>query len=96
MDRQNPSEMVKSHKHNFSFAPSDVADATIDPRAMMGGHGPHVGRWTLIFKDGRKQSYQFDKVDDMHTALHELSAALGPLLHKNVAWDEAKRQYRKR
>ena len=96
LDAQRPSDLLANHKHNFSFAISDVLEATLDPPAVMAQHGTHAGRWTLVLKDGKKRTFQFEKVEDMQRAERILTTALGPMVHVNVTWNAEKKCYRKR
>ncbi len=96
LDEQRPSDLLTNHKHNFSFAISDVLKASLDPPSVMAQHGTHVGRWTLVIKDGKKRTFQFEKTEDMQKAERILTTTLGPMLHVNVAWDATKECYRKR
>jgi hypothetical protein len=96
LDAQRPSDLLANHKLNFSFMISDVLEATLNPSSAMAQHGPHVGRWTLELKDGKKRTFQFEKTEDMQKAERILTGALGPMLHVNVIWDAEKERYRKR
>ncbi len=43
LDGRRPSDLLATSKHNFSFAISDVLEATLDPPSVMAQHGPHGG-----------------------------------------------------
>ena len=96
LDAQRPSDLLANHKQNFTFVISDVLEATLDPPSLMAQHGPHAGRWTLVLKDGKKRTFQFENIEDMQQAERTLTTALGPMLHVNVMWDAEKERYRKR
>jgi hypothetical protein len=93
---QRPGDLLASHKLNFSFMNSDVLEASLDPPSAMAQHGPHLGRWTLVLKDGKKRTFQFATTEDMQRAERILTTALGPMLHVNVTWDADNERYRKR
>ena len=51
---------------------------------------------TLMLKDGKRQTFQFEKIEDMQGAERILTTELGPMLHVKVTWDAEKGRYRAR
>ena len=93
IDAVSPENLLARHKQNFSFNAAEVADSTLDPPSAWAGHGPHFARWSVEFRDGAKRHLQLEKVEDVHSAMDALPAALGPLLRINVRWDEKAQKY---
>src|SRR5262245_48180605 len=58
LDQSHPKELLAGHKHNFSLRPSDVVDSSIEPAPILPQHGPCVGRWTVVSRDGKKWRFQ--------------------------------------
>ncbi len=88
IDAESPEDLLARHKHNFSFTAAEVVESTLDPPSVLAQHGPHVARWSVVFRDGAKRHLQLEKVEDVCSAMEALPAALGPLLRINVRWDE--------
>lgn len=94
MDRSSPKDLIGNHKHDFVVSLDDVASAKIDPPTFWGGHGKHVGSWTLVLQDGTKWNLQFEETLDMGNAITSLTNLLGDKITVNAKWDEAKQKYR--
>ena len=95
LDAQHPSDLLGSHEHNFCFTASDVFESSLDPPSVMFSHGAHAGRWRLMLKDGKKRTFQFESMEDMHAAVRTLTSLLGTMIRVNVTWDETNERYRK-
>lgn len=93
LDREHPGILLARDKANFSLPFLQVESAVVEPAALFGGHGPHVGRLTVRKRDGKDLRFQFEDLDEMRTALTGLQTLLGERLRMKVRWDDRKGEY---
>ncbi len=95
-DATGPEQLLPRHADNLRLAAVEIADGTVDPPSFFATHGPHVGRWQLTLRDGRKMNFQFERTEDMRVALDVLSELFAAALLVNVRWNESKKAYEKK
>lgn len=96
IDRASPEELLPRHKDNFRLGAAEVQDGTVDPPSFLATHGPHVGRWQLSLRDGRKMTFQFESIEDLRSALDVLPDLFPSGQRVNVRWNPAVGKYEKR
>jgi len=96
LDNVHPEQLLDRHKHNFKLQPADFQASRIEPPARFYTHGPHVGRWKSLLRNGRKLNLELFTNEDMYIALHLLPDVIGPVLTINAQWDGKKGKYTKK
>jgi hypothetical protein len=93
-DLEDAAALLARHKHNFRLGSGEVLASSIQPPAMLAGHGPHLARWLLTLP-GKKLTLEFEQRADVEMALAVLPRFFGYKLKVNVQWNEAKKRYLK-
>jgi hypothetical protein len=93
LDREHPGILLARDKANFSLPFLQIQSAAIEPAALFGGHGPHVGRLTVKKRDGKDLRFQFEDLQEMKVAMSGLQTLLGERLALKVRWDDRKGEY---
>ncbi|HEX3129655.1 MAG TPA: hypothetical protein VH394_20120 [Thermoanaerobaculia bacterium] len=93
LDREHPGILLSRDKANFSLPFIQIESAVVEPAALFGGHGPHVGRLTVRKRDGKDLRFQFEDMEEMKAAVTGLQALLGERLRLKVRWDDRKGEY---
>lgn len=82
-ESSDPDELVRSSKQHFKLAAGDVVRASLDPPALLGGHGLHYARWKVV-APGVKETFQIEDPDSLRSALELLPGVLGDRLTVKV------------
>ena len=94
LDRQHPSSHLAAHKHNLHTPTTAIETSVLEPAAVMGAHGNHVGRWRLKLRESKEMLFQLETLEEMKAA-HALLPTIGGLHVTNVVWDPAKEKFTK-
>lgn len=87
LDSRDPRKRVGHHKHDFRVSLVELESSEIRPAAMIGGHGPHAGRWVITPRNRKPLTLQLETVADMKAAVEELEQSLGGRHHNTVVWN---------
>ncbi|MES1244005.1 MAG: hypothetical protein ABUT39_20550 [Acidobacteriota bacterium] len=93
LDREHPGILLARDKANFSLPFLQIESAVVEPAALFGGHGQHVGRLSVRKRDGKDLRFQFEDPMEMKIAVDGLQALLGERLRLKVRWDDRKGEY---
>ncbi len=96
IDQTSPEQLLARHKDNFRLSAVELKEGTLDPPSFFATHGLHVGRWQLNLRDGKKMTFQFEKIEDMRIALEVLPKIFSSGFHVNARWNESRKKYEKR
>lgn len=92
LDLVHPSAYLGSAKHNFHATTLDVETSVLKPRARLGSHGEHSGRWIFKLRGQKEMTLELQTVDDMQRAYDLLPGAIGVHVNK-VVWNAAKGKF---
>jgi hypothetical protein len=94
LDTQPARTLLAAGKNNFSAAVADFESSTLQAAPVLGGHGPHLGRWVVQIRGRKQMTVQLETQEDMLRALATLPRSIAR--HANqVAWDSAKSKFSK-
>lgn len=93
LDREHPGILLARDKANFSLPFLQIQAATVEPAALLSGHGPHVGRLTVKKRDGKDLRFQFEDLEEMKAAVNGLQTLLGERLRLKVRWDDRRGEF---
>jgi hypothetical protein len=96
LDRRDPKILLKAKEGSFVMTPGAIVEAALEPSAAYQAHGDQYGRLLVRGEDGKKTTYQFETLEDMHRAVQLLPAVFGSKLTVNVEWSDRAKEYVKR
>ena len=96
IDQTDPEQLLARHKDNFRLRTVELQGGALDPASFFATHGLHVGRWQLNLRDGKKMTFQFEKVEDMRIALDVVPKLFSSSVHVTVRWNESGKKYEKK
>lgn len=92
-DSQDPHALLGRHKHDFQVRMIEVESSVLGRAARIGGHGPHVGRWSLSVRGEKPMTLQLETVGDMQAAARALPEAVSGLHRNDVVWSPQSRKF---
>jgi len=89
------SKDLEEEKHEFHLHLNDFQSSRLLAGDSEEFYGSVKGKWHIIFEDQSKLKFNFEHLQDMHTAMEKLPELLGGKLEVKTYWNEKKKQYKK-